>query len=80
MKKLFFASVLAIVAIGGAASNANAISLYTLGSDQAIVCDNGNATCTTAVAGETVYRTSAADGQQTDIVQPFEYENLQLIQ
>ena len=73
MKKLIFAAVLAIVAIGGAASSVSAVTYYTAGGAQTLQCNGGSTSCAVRIAGRTVYSINAPAGQQGDPVPSSEY-------
>lgn len=68
MKKLFFAALVATVAVGGALS-ANAVTFYPAGSDSPITCeDEALVNCTSGLSTAIkYYAESFSQGQVTEI-------------
>lgn len=66
MKNLFFAAVLAIVAVGGAFATTNrvALNLYSPGGDIPLDCDGNSTLCSTVLNLSIVYTAPYSSGDQ----------------
>lgn len=68
MKKLFFAALVATVAVGGALS-ANAITFYEEGSNDAIICEAPpTVSCSLLPQDVKYYTTPAEEGQTVEVL------------
>lgn len=74
---MIFAAVLAIVAIGGAASSVSAIDLYSAGATQPVECNGPGLSCASNVSGKQ-YRLPGP-GDQGTTVPSAEYTSLAFI-
>lgn len=64
MKKLFFAALVATVAVGGALS-ANAVTIFPKDSDQGYACEElTTPTCLSNIPSGQIYEVSASSNQQ----------------